>query len=236
MAERPAAVLLVLAPSGQRSRVALDSMPFSIGRQSGNSLVLRDNRTSRNHCRIVFENGSYAIEDLNSRHGTFVNGKQISRHVLHNSDRIEFGVRDSYQLTFSAEQQDIQRLLGQFGSVVASAGEASGAGNLIKLRSLVEVARAVAPRPKVLLLDEPSAGLNEAESRKLGETLAQFVAASGTTIMLVEHHIELVSSICAFVYVLEFGQLIAAGTPAAVRSSEAVQEAYLGRRHNVPSA
>ena len=117
MAERPAAVLLVLAPSGQRSRVALDSMPFSIGRQSGNSLVLRDNRTSRNHCRIVFENGSYAIEDLNSRHGTFVNGRQISRHVLHNSDRIEFGVRDSYQLTFSAEQQDIQRLLGQFGSV-----------------------------------------------------------------------------------------------------------------------
>jgi branched-chain amino acid transport system ATP-binding protein len=101
---------------------------------------------------------------------------------------------------------------------------------------LVEVARAIAPRPKVLLLDEPSAGLNEAESRKLGETLAQFVVASGTTIMLVEHHIELVSSICAFVYVLEFGQLIAAGTPAAIRSSEAVQEAYLGRRHNVPSA
>ena len=143
MAERPAAVLLVLAPSGQRSRVALDSMPFGIGRQSGNSLVLRDNRTSRNHCRIVFENGSYAIEDLNSRHGTWVNGKQISRHVLHNSDRIEFGVRDSYQLTFSAEQQDIQRLLGQIGSVATPAGEASGAGNLIKLRSLVEVARAL---------------------------------------------------------------------------------------------
>ncbi len=143
MAERPAAVLLVLAPSGQRSRVALDSVPFSIGRQSGNSLVLRDNRTSRNHCRIVFENGSYAIEDLNSRHGTFVNGRQISRHVLHNSDRIEFGVRDSYQLTFSAEQQDIQRLLGQFGSVAIPAGEPSGAANLIKLRSLVEVARAL---------------------------------------------------------------------------------------------
>jgi branched-chain amino acid transport system ATP-binding protein len=101
---------------------------------------------------------------------------------------------------------------------------------------LVEVARAVTLRPKVLLLDEPSAGLNEAESRKLGETLAQFVAISGTTIMMVEHHVELVSSICAFVYVLEFGQLIAAGTPSAVRSSEAVQEAYLGRRHNVPSA
>jgi branched-chain amino acid transport system ATP-binding protein len=98
---------------------------------------------------------------------------------------------------------------------------------------LVEVARAVALRPKVLLLDEPSAGLNELEARKLGDTLAQYVAASGTSILLVEHHVELVSAICAFVYVLEFGQLIASGTPAEVRASEAVQEAYLGRRHNV---
>jgi branched-chain amino acid transport system ATP-binding protein len=101
---------------------------------------------------------------------------------------------------------------------------------------LVEVARAVALRPKVLLLDEPSAGLNEAEARKLGETLARYVAASGTSILLVEHHVELVSAICAFVYVLEFGQLIASGTPAQVRASEAVQEAYLGRRHNVARA
>lgn len=101
---------------------------------------------------------------------------------------------------------------------------------------LVEVARAVAVRPKVLLLDEPSAGLNEAEARNLGETLARFVAATGTTILLVEHHVELVSSLCAYVYVLEFGQLIAAGTPAEVRASEAVQEAYLGRRHHATSA
>ncbi len=101
---------------------------------------------------------------------------------------------------------------------------------------LVEVARAVALRPKVLLLDEPSAGLNEAEARKLGETLTRFVAASNTAILLVEHHVELVSSICSYVYVLEFGRLIEAGTPLAVRASEAVQEAYLGRRHNAARA
>jgi branched-chain amino acid transport system ATP-binding protein len=97
---------------------------------------------------------------------------------------------------------------------------------------LVEVARAVSLRPKVLLLDEPSAGLNEAESHQLGQTLSQYVASSGTSILLVEHHVEMVSAICAFVYVLEFGQLIASGTPAVVRASPAVQEAYLGRRHS----
>ena len=83
------------------------------------------------------------IEDLNSRHGTWVNGKQVARHVLQNSDRIEFGVRDSYQLTFSVEKQDIQRLLEQFGSTARPAGEEDGADNLVKLRSLVEVARAL---------------------------------------------------------------------------------------------
>ena len=143
MAERSAAVLLVLAPSGQRSRVVLEPLPFTIGRQSGNSLVLRDNRTSRNHCRILFENGGYVIEDLNSRHGTWVNGRQVARHILRNSDRIEFGVRDSYQLTFSAEKQDIQRLLEQFGSSSHAGGEGAGASDLVKLRSLVEVARAL---------------------------------------------------------------------------------------------
>ena len=143
MPERPAAVLMVLAPSGQRSRVPLDTIPFSIGRQSGNSLVLRDNRTSRNHCRIIFENGAYVIEDLNSRHGTWINGQRAARHVLRNSDRIEFGVSDSYQLTFSAEKHDFQRLLGQWGATQASVGEAGGASDLVKLRSLVEVARAL---------------------------------------------------------------------------------------------
>ena len=127
MAERPAAVLLVLAPSGQRSRVPLEAMPFTIGRQSGNSLVLRDNRTSRNHSRIIFENGNYVLEDLNSRHGTWVNGKQVARHILRNSDRIEFGVKDSYQLTFFLEKQDIQRLLKQFGASSSSVAEEHGA-------------------------------------------------------------------------------------------------------------
>ena len=76
-------------------------LPFLIGRHADNNLVLRDNRASRNHARIFAENGNYVIEDLNSRHGTWVNGERVARHVLRNSDRIDFGVRESYQLTFT---------------------------------------------------------------------------------------------------------------------------------------
>jgi sigma-B regulation protein RsbU (phosphoserine phosphatase) len=141
----PPAALLVLSPSGQRTRVPLQPLPFMIGRQPDNNLVLRDNRASRQHSRIIAENSTYVIEDLNSRHGTWVNGERIARHVLRNSDRIEFGVRDSFQLTFALDQGEISRILGKFGEEVGSGSHSSplGSNNLAKLRSLVEVARAL---------------------------------------------------------------------------------------------
>ena len=123
----------------------LETLPFMLGRQPDNSLVLRDNRASRQHARIVAENGAYVIEDLESRHGTWVNGERIARHVLRNSDRIEFGVRDSFQLTFAFDHGEINRILGKLGEEVGSGSHSSALGpnNLAKLRSLVEVARAL---------------------------------------------------------------------------------------------
>jgi hypothetical protein len=132
-------VLFVLDPSGQRIRVSAEQFPYTIGRQPDNNLVLRDNRTSRNHARIVHEAGHYVLEDLNSRHGTWVNGTKVERHVLRNSDRIEFGVEESYQITFSLEEAT--GLINQLSST--SRGNRLGENALQKLRSVVEVARAV---------------------------------------------------------------------------------------------
>jgi branched-chain amino acid transport system ATP-binding protein len=95
---------------------------------------------------------------------------------------------------------------------------------------LVEVARAMALKPRLLLLDEPSAGLNEAETVELGTILAT-LADAGTAIVLVEHHVELVTSTCSYVYVLDFGQTIAEGGPEEVRNNALVQTAYLGSKH-----
>jgi sigma-B regulation protein RsbU (phosphoserine phosphatase) len=130
--------LTVINPSGNRSRMPLDRLPFLIGRQGDNHLVLRDNRASRNHARIFTENGRYYIEDLNSRHGVYVNGERITRQQLADSDRIDFGFEDSYRLIFTLEEDELHRIMGQF-----SPQQGSGASNLAKLRSLVEVARAL---------------------------------------------------------------------------------------------
>ncbi len=131
--------LVVVNPSGNRSRVRLETVPFVIGRQAGNQLVLRDNRVSRTHAQIVLEDGALVIEDLNSRHGVIVNGERVRRRKLANSDRIEFGIVDSYKLIFMLREDEIHRILGQLGTTPQAAGP--GAGNLVKLRALLEVAR-----------------------------------------------------------------------------------------------
>jgi branched-chain amino acid transport system permease protein len=97
------------------------------------------------------------------------------------------------------------------------------------LQRMVEIARALMTRPAVLLLDEPAAGLSGAETDWLGRLLAELPARLGLSVVLIEHDVELVMTVTKRIYVLDFGVLIAAGSPAEVRADPAVQRAYLGQ-------
>lgn len=95
-------------------------------------------------------------------------------------------------------------------------------------RKLVELARALAADFRFLLLDEPSSGLDVYETKEFGRILTEYVSETGVGILLVEHDMGLVSSICSQIHVLDFGRLIFSGPTAETLSSPIVQAAYLG--------
>ena len=96
----------------------------------------------------------------------------------------------------------------------------------------LEIARALALEPELLLLDEPAAGMNPAEKADLMHTVHSIREEYGLTILLIEHDMKFVMGICERIYVLDHGEEIAHGTPAEIRSNEKVIEAYLGSAHD----
>jgi len=96
----------------------------------------------------------------------------------------------------------------------------------------LEIARALATNPSVLLLDEPAAGMNPAETAELTRIIKEIRQKFDLTILLIEHDMSLVMSICERIYVLDYGMVIASGTPEEIRSNKRVIEAYLGEEVN----
>jgi phosphoserine phosphatase RsbU/P len=130
--------LIVVEPNGERRNVVIATFPFRIGRQAGNELTLRDSRVSRHQAQIQSVDGKLVLEDTGSSHGTFVNGEKIYRHELKANDRIDFGVPDSYHVTYVGEGATIEELVER---IDAPAPEASGTRELHHLGVLLEVAR-----------------------------------------------------------------------------------------------
>lgn len=91
----------------------------------------------------------------------------------------------------------------------------------------LEIARALATHPKLILLDEPTAGMNPTETRLVGEQILQ-LRDEGVTVLVIEHDMSLIHQVCDEVYVLNFGRMLANGTPDAIRQNQVVIEAYLG--------
>ncbi|HEV2205905.1 MAG TPA: SpoIIE family protein phosphatase [Candidatus Acidoferrales bacterium] len=130
--------LVVVEPNGTRREMQITAFPFRIGRQAENELTLRDSRISRQQAQITADDGRFVIEDMGSRHGTFVNGERVLRQELKPKDRIDFGMQDSYKLIYIGDSATIEELVEK---VEAPAPTEPGSRELYHLGVLLEVAR-----------------------------------------------------------------------------------------------
>ncbi|MCW2781504.1 MAG: lptB 2 [Marmoricola sp.] len=139
--------------------------------------------------------------------------------------RVAMDIRGGFRGALRRTTQDADLLLERVG-ILDYADDAADSIPTGTAR-LLELARALACEPKLLLLDEPSSGLDETETEIFGELLRE-LASEGTAILMVEHDMDLVMNVCHEIHVLDFGSIIASGTPAEVRANPVVQKAYLG--------
>ncbi len=167
-----------------------------------------------------------------ARHGmgrTFQRLEAFGSLTVEDNVRVALDIHDGIggllRATNGSADLEIAALLERVGIVEYAAERADSVPT--GTARLLEVARALACDPRLLLLDEPSSGLDETETAAFGDLLLE-LAAAGCTILMVEHDMDLVMRVCENIHVLDFGSIIAEGTPAQVRANPVVQHAYLG--------
>ena len=153
----------------------------------------------------------------------------IAHRAKHSKGRVLSDVftMGSFRRAGKAEQQSVDELIELVG--LSSIADRSAVGLPLGVARLVELGRALAASPTVLLLDEPSSGLDSTETQRFEAVLRRVTAERGISVLLVEHDVELVMRLCSTVNVLDFGALLASGPPAQIQANPAVRAAYLGQ-------
>ena len=228
VAIRPGRVTLVLGPNGAGKSTLVNSLTGVDRPDSGRVLVdgrdvtaWRPHRYARLGVVRTFQHarpfGGLTIAEnvMVGAHG------RTSAGALRGTLRTPFARKEEAALRAQADE-----LLAEVG--LAGRGGDRPADLPLADERRLEIARCLAAQPRVLLLDEPAAGLGEAEADALAALVRRLCSEQGLGVLLIEHHLELALGMADDVVVLDFGRVIARGTPAEIRRDPSVQAAYIG--------
>jgi len=157
---------------------------------------------------------------------TFQNLELFTSMTVLDNVLVGIAARPANRVTRQDEIREARELLAYVG--LADAADAPVRRLPFGARKMVELARALAAKPKLLLLDEPAAGFGHEETGRLADTISRVNRDFGTTILMVEHQMQLVMGVCDHIVVLSSGRKLAEGNPAAISQNKSVIEAYLG--------
>ena len=169
---------------------------------------------------------------------TFQNNRLFSEFSVLDNVKIAYNMHDKYTLfeavarvgRYCSEEEKITEMAMELLKIFKLEGKANEIAKNLPYgeQRRLEIARALATEPKLLLLDEPAAGMNPQETKELMEMIRWIREEFDLSVLLIEHDMGLVMGVCERIYVLEYGFCIASGTPDQIKNNKRVIEAYLG--------
>ena len=230
-------VIAVIGPNGSGKSTLFNVIPGLVPAAKGSILFHGDELLRLSPHEILEKGVARTFQNLR----LFGNLTVLENVLIGQHARLRTGIAAAILRPRSTRDEEtearrwVMQIFGIFGNRLTPRVGQMVTGLSYANRRRTEIARALASRPRILLLDEPTAGMNPAETLELAEQVKS-LNQLGLTVLLIEHKLDVVTTLADRVYVLDHGEIIAQGTPAEVRQDEEVLRAYLGRNAQAAAA